>query len=487
MIHQPPGSVGGLELEMGPFQCNLVDSCFEEGQHEAAISMLEQLRSPNYKPSISHIRQLIFIALHSSRPSLDGPKDKSIFESPRKFAAKQQKESHAVGPGAAAAAIQLLESFVATNSPDALGRALPHYPSVKNIKSNDASETTDSTLAKQSLCIKEAKNCWDILVEGFTLGASQNCSSSKCKGKQRQEFFASESFSEDPLPQAQVVGKDSWPLLSWLVDLFERDESLLEQRGQPRHSPLLVEQLPPPRGESATRWDTTAPLDVVFYCLEQSDLRRQRIGYRLMTLMINLTSTIYLDLSMFAASVYGRLSTAGMGGYSLLSSNLLPSISVRRFTIAFCLRLVSDGTFTDAGQISTVRPKPQARLPPKARIAHNDEKSPLPRETGRTSVVQEIQSCASKYLLPNCSEVLRLLELELPGKMPPEVVLRMKFDLLTSYASLQAGLPESTTFEWRDVLQVGRLGKAIETAFGRGKEGEANLYLQILQNLLPTW
>lgn len=52
MIHQPPGSVAGVELEMGPFQCNLVDSCFEEGQYEAAISMLEQLRSPNYKPSM---------------------------------------------------------------------------------------------------------------------------------------------------------------------------------------------------------------------------------------------------------------------------------------------------------------------------------------------------------------------------------------------------------------------------------------------------
>jgi len=202
--------------------------------------------------------------------------------------------------------------------------------------------------------------------------------------------------------------------------------------------------------------------------------------------MINLTSTIYLDLSMFAASVYGRLSTAGMGGYSLLSSNLIPSISVRRFTIAFCLRLVSDGTFTDAGQISTVRPKPQARLPPKARIAYDDEKSPLPQEIGRTSIVQEAQSCASKYLLPNCSEVLRLLELELPGKMPPEVVLRMKFDLLTSYASLQAGLPQGTTSDWRDVLEVGRLGKAIETAFGRKKEEEANPYLQILQNLLST-
>ena len=203
--------------------------------------------------------------------------------------------------------------------------------------------------------------------------------------------------------------------------------------------------------------------------------------------MINLTSTIYLDLSMFAASVYGRLSTAGMGGYSLLSSNLLPSTSVRKFTIAFCLRLISDGTFTDAGQTSTVRPKPQARLPPKARIAHDDEKSPLPRENGRTSVVQEIQSCESKYLLPNCSEVLRLLELELPGRMPTEVVLRMKFDLLTSYASLQAELPQSTKSEWRDVLQVGRLGKAIDMAFGHEKEGEANLYLQILLNLLLTW
>lgn len=39
------------EHEMNRHQCSLVDTCFEEGQYEAGISVLEQLRSSQFKPS----------------------------------------------------------------------------------------------------------------------------------------------------------------------------------------------------------------------------------------------------------------------------------------------------------------------------------------------------------------------------------------------------------------------------------------------------
>jgi hypothetical protein len=39
------------EQEMSRHQRGLVDTCFEEGQYESGISVLEQLRSPQFKPS----------------------------------------------------------------------------------------------------------------------------------------------------------------------------------------------------------------------------------------------------------------------------------------------------------------------------------------------------------------------------------------------------------------------------------------------------
>jgi hypothetical protein len=40
-----------IEREMSRNQHGIVDTCFEEGQYEAGIATLDQLRSPSYKPS----------------------------------------------------------------------------------------------------------------------------------------------------------------------------------------------------------------------------------------------------------------------------------------------------------------------------------------------------------------------------------------------------------------------------------------------------
>lgn len=39
-----------FEHEINYHQKNLVDGCFEEGQYESGISILDQIRSPNIKP-----------------------------------------------------------------------------------------------------------------------------------------------------------------------------------------------------------------------------------------------------------------------------------------------------------------------------------------------------------------------------------------------------------------------------------------------------
>jgi hypothetical protein len=46
-----PLATGNQEREMTRHQRGLVDTCFEEGQYESGISVLEQLRSPQFKPS----------------------------------------------------------------------------------------------------------------------------------------------------------------------------------------------------------------------------------------------------------------------------------------------------------------------------------------------------------------------------------------------------------------------------------------------------
>jgi hypothetical protein len=42
----------GQVPEMGKYLRQLVDNSLEEGQFESAIAMLEQLRSPDHKPSV---------------------------------------------------------------------------------------------------------------------------------------------------------------------------------------------------------------------------------------------------------------------------------------------------------------------------------------------------------------------------------------------------------------------------------------------------
>jgi pentatricopeptide repeat protein len=46
-----PSTPNDQEREMSRHQRGLVDTCFEEGQYESGISVLEQLRSSHVKPS----------------------------------------------------------------------------------------------------------------------------------------------------------------------------------------------------------------------------------------------------------------------------------------------------------------------------------------------------------------------------------------------------------------------------------------------------
>lgn len=178
----------------------------------------------------SHIRQLLYIALYPSAISEKG-KEKSNFDpsSPNK-PAKQQKSSLVPSPAATAAAQRLLMSFANTNSPESIFRALPCYGSSSSGEPELNDDEEDSLIAREALYIKESKHCWSLLVEGFVPRRRQIFSTPKGKGKNRFEgdiFFNEASATE----MRAVVAENAWPVLDWLLRIFERDELATEHDG----------------------------------------------------------------------------------------------------------------------------------------------------------------------------------------------------------------------------------------------------------------
>lgn len=112
------------------------------------------------------------------------------------------------------------------------------------------------------------------------------------------------SIESLPSEERVTIGQHAWPILDWLLVLFERDELLtrspdtraclplfsaqyiyLTGKNIAVYSPLLLSQLPTPRGGKEARWELDAPIDVIFYCLRQNEERRQLMASRLMTLV----------------------------------------------------------------------------------------------------------------------------------------------------------------------------------------------------------
>jgi hypothetical protein len=227
-----------MENELSPYQRGLIDNIIEETQYETAIDALFQVRSPSHKPSpwatislllvvsltsySSHVRQLVFLSLHSSKASLLNDSDHaSVHASPRK---SRPTKHTPITPKAVTSAQDLLASLVATNSPAALGRALPSYAShdKSQLASFSPDDEGDSLLAMQAQCIRTAKNCWEILEDGY-IDRTQNLMSPARKTKTRS------GVASNAISVSHLVGNDAWPLLEFLVALLERDEQCREK------------------------------------------------------------------------------------------------------------------------------------------------------------------------------------------------------------------------------------------------------------------
>ncbi|KAH7909041.1 hypothetical protein BJ138DRAFT_276874 [Hygrophoropsis aurantiaca] len=464
-----PGEDGSqLEKEMTLHQCGLVDTCFEEGHYEFGMEMLDRLRQEKYKPSISHVRQLLYIALYPPTPfandqaregeQLPAPPTKG---SPTKRKLQLPlKTNFAPSPDATKAAQSLLNSLVATNTPESIARALPKFSNTGHIGplATFSGSIEDSYIARESMCIADSKHSWGMLKAGFiqrTQSSSVSHSSRK-RGKSSYDV-EEEVFEVDNALAPSSVAENAWPVLDCLIRLFEKDQELTGRSGAPLFSPLLLSQLPPPRSGTGPQWEADAPLDIIFHALKHENKSRVKYGARLMTLLINLSSTVYFDLNMFATSVKSRRFAASPDLLWSLLSNLLPTSSVLNFKVVLCKQILSEASLAAVKPAS--RPKPQARAAPRARQKQTIEHGDTHAITSATDSSHEGTTIANKMALPTWSEIFQLMNTS-------NNHIRTKHELLSAFGTLQKTIPtDQRDAEWLRMGSDGSLKQAIETVF----------------------
>ncbi|KAF9070119.1 hypothetical protein BDP27DRAFT_1324322 [Rhodocollybia butyracea] len=386
-----------VEVPMNVHQLGLVDNCYEEHQYDEGNALLRQLRSPNVMPSASHIRQLLYL---------------SLYPQPRKNSRS------------------LLVQFARTNSPEGVARALPSYDC-----HNVNSDSSESFIAKESRCISEGKNCWNILQKGFIHRTI--LSSPTKKGSRRTNTY--EEDSDDDSGASDIVAEHAWPILDFLLILFERDECEAEARGLPPHSPLLLNQIPAPRSVNE---------------------QRRRMGARLMQLLINLCSTNLFDFTMFLNSVFNRVYTSAPKEFLSVLVSLPPTVPCGKNTV----------------QSNSSRPKPQARAKPIRRTRDETKAPEEPLKFQPTSIHSQIN-------LPLYVDIHRSIE-----ELTPDDNLSytwIQFQLLTSFGIYQASLPADARDDgWLTML---RSREQLDKLFSLSDDSNVRIYREILNAMVTTW
>lgn len=145
----------------------------------------------------------------------------------------------------------LLFSFAGTNSPTSLLRAFPSYPfnpdpsAVRGrIEGADVDlDGEDSVIASvASLSVKSASSIWSMLKPGFVRWDIALAEvEGKGKGTKRQPAKPKRGSHEDGEDPSTFVSEGAWPVLEWLISLFEKDAEMTEKEGK-RES---VNSIPP--------------------------------------------------------------------------------------------------------------------------------------------------------------------------------------------------------------------------------------------------
>jgi hypothetical protein len=276
-----------------------------------------QLPAPLSSQVRSHVRQLLYIALYPPSPTRIN--HKSSQESPSKLSSRHAYSALLPSPSASELAKRTLRVLADVNSPASLLRALPAYPDPNN--ADDAPPgfdpelpSEDSFVASEAMRLRNCKNCWNILKFGFIQSLADGSSTvpGSPRKRRRGNTTAADLSPVNEEETSLVVGENAWPVLDWLLVLFEKDESMTEASRQgckyhlflvavmpltsppeARYSPLLLAQIPPTRSDAGTKWDANEPLEIVFHCFKQQDDARHAMGRRLLNLVCATVFSFY--------------------------------------------------------------------------------------------------------------------------------------------------------------------------------------------------
>ncbi|KAF9653198.1 hypothetical protein BDM02DRAFT_2184490 [Thelephora ganbajun] len=451
----------------------LVDGGFEEGQYEAALVSLDQIRSPEYSPLPAHIRQATCIALGvptalrasvtaprkqmgkgtDSRRTLFMPDDlPDTFETAPRYSPLPSRQ-------AVDAARTLLFSFRATNSPASLLRAFPSYPlnpdpsAIRGrVEGADVDlDGEDSVIARvASLSVKSATSVWSMLKPGFVrwdIAVAEV--EGKGKGTKRQPTNPKQESYEDGEDLSTPVSEGAWPVLEWLISLFERDAEMAEKEGK----------------------------HIVLFCLSQQNKQHKGSGINLFTQLISLTSTTRFDLPMFVGALCGRIPIGDWVSLQTALEYLPDKQAYLHFKLLVCIQYLGHFSRPDG----SVRAK---RAAPRARGAGAEEKRLEESNVG--------DSVTRVYTIPNWKTTVGpLVSASHKGQKNVKICCEIKYELLVTYASLNnQQKPEGRDAGWDEELHDGSLQRTVEVVFSptvvRDKEEAENVKLlgELLRDIL---
>lgn len=179
----------------------------------------------------SHVRQLLYIALYPPSPTRIN--HKSTQDSPSKLSSRHAYSALLPSPSASELAKRTLRVLADVNSPASLLRALPAYPDPNNAPPDfdpELPSDVDSFVASEAIRLRNCKNCWNILRFGFiqSLANGSSIVPGSPRKRRRGNTTAADVSPVNEEETSLVVGENAWPVLDWLLVLFEKDESMTE-------------------------------------------------------------------------------------------------------------------------------------------------------------------------------------------------------------------------------------------------------------------
>ncbi|KAL5485088.1 hypothetical protein ACEPAI_7730 [Sanghuangporus weigelae] len=478
------------ERDMNKHQRGMVDGCFEEGHYQRGIASLNQLRMQNLRPSPAHIRQLIYISLYPPPLLKDPAKDKGkrrevsvVSGSPSKQiqqARRLQKQALFPPPEATEAAKELLHQLAIDSiSPEALMRAIPCYrptqaeldDTPRPIKSNmffgnfEIAEDMDSYLSKQASKLKECKDCWSMLRKGVV--TRQDAALVRIEDPFLDADF--EDDNDESESSEAIVGRYSWHLLEWFIQLFEKDQALVIDQGraaEDSYSILLLSQIKLSSRSGDPRSSVDSVLDVLFLCYSQTEQWRRNLGRRLMALLVSLTRCSNFSPPQLFTAIGIRLQTMPVDLVTAFLSDLPTTSLGLSVKLCICDRFLTHRlrAFIAPAADGVTRARPQAR---KARpvAVHADGDIGSPSRSQSFSVNQPNNA---KWSLPSSRRILQLLEQTSAVRADASATLSnliVLFHLIAAFGILRAGEGKDADSSWVDAVLGGDLERRIQDIF----------------------